>query len=131
MPGDRVAVQHPVPHLLARAERRPLGRLLDPDVLQSGLDQPLPQDFRIGNLELERRRIVWEARELRSDGFQRADEEVEELELRREAVGDDEHASAGFVTRTISRSARGWSGTSMTPNCDAVTSKLSSGRSSA
>ena len=31
--GDWIAVQHPVPHLLARAERWPLGRLLDADVL--------------------------------------------------------------------------------------------------
>ena len=37
----------------------------------------------------------------------------------------------GFVTRTISRNTRGWSGTSITPNWDPVTSKEPSGRSSA
>ena len=37
----------------------------------------------------------------------------------------------GLVTRTISRSATAWSGTSITPNWDPVTSKLSFSRSSA
>jgi hypothetical protein len=58
---DRVAVQHPVPHLLPRAERWPLGGPLDADVLQSRLGQPPAQDIRVGHLEFERRRIVGEA----------------------------------------------------------------------
>ena len=44
--------------------------------------------------KLERWRIVREARELGRDGLERADEELQELELGRRAVGDHEHASA-------------------------------------
>jgi hypothetical protein len=38
--GDGVAVQHPVPHLLPRAERWPLGRADDANVMQPGIGQP-------------------------------------------------------------------------------------------
>jgi hypothetical protein len=60
------------------------------------IGQPLAQDFRVGHLELERRRIVGEAREVGSDGLQRADEDLKELDLRGRAVSDHEQTSAGL-----------------------------------
>src|SRR5688572_20861262 len=69
---NRVAVKHPFPHFLPRGKFRPLGRALNTDVLQSRIFQSLTQDLRVGYLELERGRIVWNTRELGSYGRKRA-----------------------------------------------------------
>ena len=57
--GDRVAADGPVPQLLSGPQRdRLLVARVNGDVVQACVDQPLPQDVGVGDLELKERLVL-------------------------------------------------------------------------
>ena len=104
--GDRVAAEAPVPQLLSgpHGDAFAVARV-NGDVPQACVDQPLPQDVRVGDLELKQWLVLRRSFEFGDYCLRRTDEYVQGLELSRVPIGDEEHAPAWFVTRAISCSA--------------------------
>ena len=117
---DRVAVDHPVPELRPGRERRDAPPRARCGRREPRLVEPLAQSFRIRDLELEWRWLVGQAGKTRT-----TDWTAPRKKPRKSICVGGPYAIIStrpprFVTRTISASARGRSGKSITPNCDAV-----------
>jgi hypothetical protein len=95
---------------------------VDGDGRQACVDQPLTQDVRVGDLELQHRLVLPGPLELGHHRLDCADEKVQRLELGRVAVGDEENASAGPGHPDHLTQRPGLIRNEHTPNCEPVTS---------